>query len=159
MWQINSKSFYLRILNQIMFSVYTCKINKLLICYQNNPLNLSALSPQAIYGAVNLLVFYSSSTFWTWVGVFIHKSTNLTWVLITPPPSPVLNLVFLPVATAGVCTSSVYRELPLHVCHGQASVCWGWKSPGRRNRLKHGAGNGRVSKIQNTEQDSKVLGS
>lgn len=54
-----------------------------------------------------------------------------------------------PAAAACVCTRSVCRELPLHVCHGQASVCWGWKSPGRRNRLKHGAGNGRVSNPQN----------
>lgn len=49
-----------------------------------------SLSPQAIYAAVNLLLFYSSSTFWTWVRklspvwslmfrwTFIHFITDAT---------------------------------------------------------------------------------
>lgn len=33
-----------------------------------------AYPSQAIYGAINFLIFYSSSTFWTWVREFIPQS-------------------------------------------------------------------------------------
>lgn len=76
----------------------------------------------------------------------ILSNPNIMWFLDTPLLSDTKPLV-APLAAACVCTSSVCGELPLHVCHGQASVCWRWKSPGWRNRLKHGAGNGRVSNL------------
>ena len=108
-----------------------------------------ALPPQAIYAAVNLLIFYSSSTFWTWVSLFI------TTRCIVPKVTGAighdsdgrwsLNPVFPPAAAPHVCISSVCRELPLNVRNGQAGVCWGRKPRGWRNRPKHGAGNGRVS--------------
>lgn len=50
-----------------------------------------------------------------------------------------------PAAAAFFCPCSLCWELPLHVCHGQASVCRGWKPHRWRNRPEHGAGNGRVS--------------
>lgn len=89
---------------------------------------------QAIYAVINLLIFYSSTTFWTWVSVFIqdyHPQILLLFPIIHPCRA--LTPVFPPVAATCVCTSSVCWELPLNVRHGQAGVCGGWKPPGWRN--------------------------
>lgn len=175
-------------------------ISRPIVCLCWRPPNILPL--QAIYAAVNFLIFYSSSTFWTWVSVFNHHNYNISchkqlktrfwiywckshvevvavvrinrsyslvdhakinacisvilkksnmWYSTTTVPhtvtgfKPFFEPVVSLVAAAHFCTSSLCWELPLHVCHGQASVCWGWKSAGWWDRLKHGAGNGWVS--------------
>lgn len=83
------------------------------------------------------------------MGEWIHSTTFQTESFDCIEPFFNSGSFSPPAAAAFLRPCSLCWELPLHVCHGQASVCWGRKPHRWRNRPQHGAGNGRVCEPSN----------
>lgn len=96
------------------------------------------LSPQAIYAVVNLVIFYSAASAWTWVSAGHHllpRRGHLGWGSLVAP-GVVASSADSGVPVAGrvhLQLGGLRHQLPVHELHGKAVFHRRWQPCRRGN--------------------------